>query len=57
MSRSGIIDREPQTNDIVSQEMPDPVQELVKDLNCSIIDRQEKGPRGKREASKQTGSS
>ena len=53
VSKSGIIDREPQTSDIVSQEMPDSVQELVKSFDSSIADRQEKGPTGKREASEQ----
>ena len=42
--KSGIIDREPQTNDIVSQEMPDPVQELVKVLTAALQTEKKKAP-------------
>ena len=47
VSKSGIIDREPQTNDIVSQEMPDPVQELVKVLTAALQTDKKKAPQGK----------
>ena len=48
VSKSGIIDREPQTNDIVSQEMPDPVQELVKVLTAALQTDKKKAPQAKR---------
>ena len=47
VSKSGIIDREPQTNDIVSQETPDPGQELVKVLTAALQTEKKKPPQGK----------
>ena len=47
MSKSGIIDREPQTIDIVSQETPDSVQELVKVLMAALQTDKKMAPQGK----------
>ena len=47
VGKSGIIDREPQTKDIVSQEMPDPVQELVKVLTAVLQTDKKKAPQEK----------
>ena len=46
VSKSWIIDREPQTSDIVSQEMPNSVQELIKVLTALQMDKK-KAPQGK----------
>ena len=50
VSKSGIIDREPQKSDLDSQELPNSVQELIKVLTA-VTDGHEKGPTGKREIS------
>ena len=47
MSKSGIIDREPQTSDMVSRETPDSVQELVKVLMTALQTDKKKAPQGK----------
>ena len=47
VSKSGIIDRELQTSNIVSQEMPDSVQELVKVLTAALQMDKKKAPQGK----------
>ena len=47
VSKSGIIDREPQTSNIVSQEIPDSVQELVKVLMAVLQTDKKKAPQGK----------
>ena len=52
VSKSGIIDREPQTSDIVSQEMPDSVQELVKVFMAALQTDKKKAPQGKRKLQK-----
>ena len=49
LSKSGIIDNEPKTSDTAgSQDIPGPVQELIKSINSSIADRWEENPIGKR---------
>ena len=45
--KSGIIDRELQTSDIVSQEMPNSVQELIKVLMAALQMDKKKAPQGK----------
>ena len=47
VSKSGIIDREPQTSNIFSQETPNPVQELVKVLMAALQMDKKKAPQGK----------
>ena len=47
VSKSGIIDREPKTSDIVSQEMPNPVQELIKVLMAALQMDKKKALQGK----------
>ena len=47
VSKSGIIDREPQTSDIVSQEMPNSVQELITVLMAALQTDKKKAPQGK----------
>ena len=47
VSKSGIIDREPQTINIVSQETTDSVQELVKVLTSALQTDKKKAPQGK----------
>ena len=45
--KSGIIDNEPKTSDIVSQETPSPVQELIKVLTAALQTDKKKAPQGK----------
>ena len=48
VSKSGIIDNnEPKTSDIVSQEMPSPVQELIKVLMAALQTDKKKATQGK----------
>ena len=47
VSRSGIIDRESQASDIISQEMPKSVQELIKILMAALQMDKKKAPQGK----------
>ena len=47
VSKSRIIDREPQTSNIVSQEMPNSVQELIKVLMAALQMDKKKAPHGK----------
>ena len=47
VSKSGIIDNEPKMSDIVSQETPSPVQELIKVLTAALQTDRKKVPQGK----------
>ena len=47
VSKSGIIDNEHKTSDIVSQETPSPVQELIKVLMAALQTDKKKAPQGK----------
>ena len=45
--KSGILDNEPKMSDIVSQETPSPVQELIKVLTAALQTDKKKVPQGK----------
>ena len=47
VSKSGIIDREPQKSDVDSQESPNSVQELIKVLTAALQTDMKKTPHGK----------
>ena len=47
VSKSGIIENEPKVSDIVSQETPSPVQELIKVLMAVLQTDKKKAPQGK----------
>ena len=47
VSKSGIIDREPQKSDVDSQESPNSVQELIKVLTAALQMDTKKAPQGK----------